>query len=199
MLTLLLSLAWSEHGDPAIQEQIAGLVEANAIRSELAPSGPQSYPEISAYWSVKPTLKVCETSSISRSRVKRAVSYWVGLGYEFEDVVFDDESLSCTADPSPGEIVITTPDQDFDFSRLAITKTYRIADTGTIVYSTIQLPPENQTKERVLEHEIGHALGWDHTVRPKHMMNENWVQGGADSTGTRHRRYTELSEALIGE
>ena len=164
---------------------------------EPALFGPKSYPEITGFWAFKPTVKVCKVASISDARVRRAISYWERLGYKFDEVIYDDESMSCAMGPRFGEIVITLLDQTFDWSKLAVTRTARNTITGFIIHSKIQLPPVNQTKERVLEHEIGHALGWGHTFRTQHLMNENWIRGGHDSTGMRHNRYVELSDEMM--
>ena len=167
--------------------------------SEQPVAGPNSYPELTGFWAVKPVLKVCKTASVPDSRVKRAVSYWDRLGYEFEEIIFNDESSSCHSRPLFGEIVITAPDQSFDFDKLAITKTTRSIDINFIMYSIIYFPSVNHTKERILEHEIGHALGWGHTFRTQHIMNENWIRGGHDSLGLRHSIYIELSNKIMDE
>ena len=159
--------------------------------------GTPSYPNITGFWAFKPIIKVCKIASIPDSRVKRAISYWDRLGYEFEEIIFDDESMSCAMGPRFGEIIITVPNQAFDFSKLAITRTSRNSETNFIIHSVIHMPPVNQDRERILEHEIGHSLGWDHTFRTQHIMNENWLKGGHDSSGLRYERYIELSNEMM--
>ena len=55
--------------------------------------------------------------------------------------------------------------------------------------------PKAASKERVLEHEIGHALGWPHINRPYHIMNSNWHTGGHNSGGLKlklfYKRYID--------
>ena len=167
--------------------------------AQQARFGPESYPSVTGFWPFAPTVKVCRIASVSESRVRKAISYWTRLGYEFDEIIFDDESMSCATGPMFGEIIITLPGQDFDFSKLAITRTARNIETGFIIHSKIQLPPVNESKERVLEHEIGHALGWGHTFRMQHLMNEDWRRGGHDSTGMTYQRYIELSNELMAE
>lgn len=38
-------------------------------------------------------------------------------------------------------------------------------------------------RETVLEHELGHALGFLHYNKINHIMNEKWAQGGWDKEG----------------
>ena len=45
--------------------------------------------------------------------------------------------------------------------------------------------PHNAHKDRVLEHEIGHALGWQHYRQRYHIMHPEWRYGGYDSYGIR--------------
>jgi len=158
--------------------------------------GPASYPDITSYWAIKPVVKVCKVLSISKSRVVKALSYWKRLGYEFEEVVYNDESMSCAGRPLFGEIIITIPDQGFDYSKIAITRRAVNKNLNMIIYAEIFLQEKETTKERVLEHEFGHAFGWNHTYRRYHLMNEMWERGGHDSLGIDNRRYRELSKEL---
>ena len=163
---------------------------------EYASFGKTVYPTISSYWEVDPVIKVCKGLNISRHRVNMALEYWRKLGYTFEKIVFDDESISCAGKPMFGEIIISIPDQDFDYSKIALTKRTFRKDIGIVIYAEISLQENKVTKERVLEHEIGHALGWDHTNIKYHIMHESWEYGGHSSSGLSHRRYKELYELI---
>jgi len=169
-------------------------VEPNAY--EVA--GTPSYPKISAWWQFSPQVVVCERSKLKESKVKSAISYWEKLGYKFEPIMFvKDHNLSCLNGPAFGEIVIDMPSQEFDFTNLGQTKTSRSIELSLIIRAKIEIQNMGLEKERVLEHEIGHALGWEHTRRSYHMMHPAWQRGGWDSAGLRHNRYLELSEEFI--
>ena len=173
-----------------------GSYPAEPTLSQVA--GTPSYPKISAWWQISPQIVVCERSGVRRSNLTSAVRYWNRLGYTFESPMFvSDHNPSCVNGPQFGEIVIDMPSQEFNFSNLGQTKTYRDSDLGMVIKARIEIQTNGLTKERVLEHEIGHALGWDHTNRSYHIMHPTWQRGGWDSTGLRHRRYLELSEELI--
>ena len=163
---------------------------------EEAIFGPASYPELTSYWEVDPIIKVCKVLRIPKSRVEKALSYWKKLGYTFDEVIYDDESISCAGKPLFGEIIITIPDQTFDYKNIAITRRTINQDMNMIIYAKIFMQEKEISKERVLEHEIGHALGWNHTARSYHLMHKMWERGGHDSSGLSKKRYQELYEVF---
>ena len=96
-------------------------------------------------------------------------------------------------DPSPlcmnahrGEILITLPEVGFESSQIASTRVSRRIADNVIIKAKIFIMPRNARKTRVLEHEIGHALGWSHYNQKFHIMHENWMKGGYDSKGLRN-------------
>jgi predicted Zn-dependent protease len=113
-----------------------------------------------------------------------AVSYWKRLGYKFGPVIVDT-SPSCM-NAYRGEILITLPEAGFDSSQMASTRVSRRPTNNTIVKAKIFIMPRNARKSRVLEHELGHALGWTHYNQKFHMMHPNWFLGGYDSRGLRN-------------
>jgi len=40
----------------------------------------------------------------------------------------------------------------------------------------------------VIEHEMGHALGWMHYSAKFHIMHPNWLHGGYGHTGLKKER-----------
>ena len=134
-------------------------------------------------WSVNPTLRVCEDSGVPMYRAARAVKYWEHLGYEFDGVFRG--SFSTCMNPKFGEIVITIPEAGFSSDHMAATRLYTHKKTGEIVKAKIFILPKNARKDRVLEHELGHALGWSHYSQRYHMMHPQWKYGGYDSYGIR--------------
>ena len=140
-------------------------------------------PTQKATWKESPSVRVCAETAIPAYKLTKALSYWKALGYDFGPVRID-HSIVCDP-PRRGEIVFALPDGDFDHSRIASTKLYTHIETNDIVMAKIQVMPRSHKKERVLEHEIGHALGWRHYNQKFHMMNSNWFFGGYDSKGLR--------------
>jgi hypothetical protein len=136
-------------------------------------------------WELIPKIRVCTDSGVSISRTKQALSYWEKHGYEFGAIYGDPFSMCMT--PKHGEILITIPDGTFDTNHMASTRLYTDTQSGKIVRAKIQMLPHNARKDRVLEHEIGHALGWAHYRQRYHIMHPKWRHGGYDSQGIRKR------------
>ncbi len=159
----------------------------------------RSNPELRAYWDIEPSIKVCSSLKISESRVRLALKYWENLGYKFGRVVINDSSISCAGHPMFGELIITIPSQNFDYMHMAETRRTVERDTREVIYAEISILQSNVKKERVLEHEIGHALGWDHTFSRYHIMNDKWTSGGHNASGVRHSDYIRFSDKLKKE
>ena len=139
-------------------------------------------------WIMNPGVTVCGNSGVSSVRISKAIKYWEKLGYKFDYVRFD-YAINCHT-PRFGEIMIMLPDQEFNFdNHLASTKITISNKTKEIVKAKIFIYPKSATKERVLEHEIGHALGWPHINQPYHIMNANWHHGGHNSSGLRMKLF----------
>jgi hypothetical protein len=142
-------------------------------------------PQQKAEWEIEPTIRLCASTEILSSRLKKAISYWESAGYSFGEVTKDPFSTCMNA--RFGEIIITLPESGFSDMHMASTRIYTDNRTGAIVKAKICILPKNGRKDRVLEHEIGHALGWSHYPQRLHIMHPNWYLGGYDTTGIRKR------------
>ncbi len=143
-------------------------------------------PQQRATWGGKPSIRICDSTRVSVFRVKKAVAYWNMLGYEF-DMVFMDYKTSC-GEPRYGEIAITLPTKEMSPNHLASTRIYTEKITAHIAKAKIFIYPKDARKQRVIEHELGHALGWQHYPQKFHIMHPNWHAGGYDATGLRKKR-----------
>jgi hypothetical protein len=136
-----------------------------------------------AKWKTTPTIRVCATTGVSTYRAAQAARYWESIGYVFKDIRKDP--FSTCMNPRVGEIIVTLPEVGFADSHMASTKIYTDKETGVIVKAKIHILPKHARKDRVLEHELGHALGWMHYRQKFHIMHPNWHQGGYDHSGIR--------------
>jgi hypothetical protein len=140
-------------------------------------------PEQKHEWKMLPLVKICTETGIPVSRVKKAVYYWEKLGYKFDGIY--ESHLPLCSEPKYGEIVITIPESGFSDEHMAATRLYTSKRTQEIIKAKIFILPKNAKKERVIEHEIGHALGWGHHSQQYHIMHRLWRNGGYDSYGLR--------------
>ena len=143
-------------------------------------------PTRKAVWETEPKVRVCASTKISMYRVEAAVKYWEKLGYNFK-YSYKDYIIDCM-EPRYGEIIITLPEGGFSGHHMASTRIYTSNRTGNIVMAKIFILPINGMKERVLEHEIGHALGWSHYNQKTHIMHPTWRYGGHDSYGLKNKQ-----------
>jgi hypothetical protein len=131
-----------------------------------------------ASWVFTPTVRVCNVSPLSVHEVADAVKWWQNLGYQF-DLIY---SSNCIKLNQFGTVTITLDQgQLFMNGLLGSTTLYADPDTNEIYWATIEL--RYPYTERVLEHELGHALGWLHTRTRGHMMHPLHFEGGWDADG----------------
>ena len=138
-----------------------------------------------ATWQMNPRIRVCESTTLSMFRTQKAIKYWEKLGYDFDGVSID-YNIDCMR-PRYGEIIITLPEGNIDSKHMAATRIYTEKVTGNIAKVKIFIYPKDAMLPRVIEHEIGHALGWMHYSQRYHIMHPNWHLGGDDGRGLRKR------------
>ena len=142
-------------------------------------------------WEVEPKIRVCASTKLTMYKVESAVKYWEKLGYNFK-YVYKDYIIDCMH-PRYGEIIITLPEAGFSGHHMASTRIYTSNRTGQIVMAKIFILPKNGNKERVLEHELGHALGWSHYNQKMHIMHPTWKYGGYNSYGLKNKDQPEYN------
>ena len=138
------------------------------------------------HWERTPTVVLCGNAPVKKDDVKKALGWWSERGYMFYHSAYirGDRARKVCQDPDPvGYITINLVTQEtFEpGDNLAITHFYVDHDSQEISWAKIYLKP--RVGERVLEHEIGHALGWMHTEKTGHLMNEKLIYGGWNDEG----------------
>ena len=137
-------------------------------------------------WQIKPDIVVCSDSRVSNLRIDKATEFWKTLNHDFGTVTrASRDNMACvTGEPDYGTIMIDIPSQNFDFSsHLGTTKTWWRTDTGEIFKAKIEIKIGWENKPRVLEHELGHALGYKDNNTTGHLMNHEWARGGYKKKG----------------
>ena len=140
---------------------------------------------------MKPDIIVCSDSRVSNLRIDRATEFWKALNHDFGTVtrVSRDNMACVTGEPDYGTIMIDIPSQNFDFSsHLGTTKTWWRTDTGEIFKAKIEIKIGWENKPRVLEHELGHALGYKDNNTTGHLMNHEWARGGYKKKGLQRQQ-----------
>jgi hypothetical protein len=142
-------------------------------------------------WEQPPNILICHGAPMNRPRVLRALNYWERLGYTFGTVTSaPNANYSCATGIVPrSTIMIDIPSQNFRFgTHLGTTRTWR--DTAQvcngmplILKSKVEIIPAWGETERILEHELGHALGWNDINSVGHIMHGSWSLGGTRTSG----------------
>ena len=137
-----------------------------------------------AKWKRTPTVIVCDSAPIEKSQVAKAIKIWKDLGHYFFTTQYKRDPLNKCLQPNPmGYILIQLVDQKVLLGEesLAVTHFYVNNDTNEVDWAIIYL--KNDIRDTVLEHELGHALGFLHFDKINHLMNSKWTQGGWDTDG----------------
>ena len=174
-----LSIVWLS--EPAT----AGPYISNYDRIPLVNDKP---PQV-AKWGLTPTVIVCEHAPVTKSQVDKAVRFWKELGYRFYNTQYKHDPLNkCLSENPKGYIIIHLVTLGVKMEETALAQTHFFIDNATsqVEYAVIYLRPD--VRETVLEHELGHALGFLHFNKINHLMNEKWMMGGWDTEGLRKAR-----------
>ena len=135
-------------------------------------------------WSMQPKIKICQGAPVSLSGLKSAIGWWLNRGYSYSALLTAGSNGPCIHDPPEGYIFIR-PDTSRKVEQDAFATTHVfVSDDNEIIWAVIYIKKDG-VRERVLEHELGHAYGWLHYDRLGHIMHKKWTHGGWDDTNLR--------------
>ena len=150
-------------------------------------------PILAASWEDStPTVRVCKKTNVTRGRVDQAIRFWKSKGWKFGTVIWDDTSEWCTGATVIGSIVILPMDgtehQKIMGEKLFLTKgvlgmTKRYMYGDLIFGARIFLKEGYEEKQKILEHEFGHALGFKHSGMNGHLMHADYSRTGWNVSG----------------
>ena len=135
-------------------------------------------------WKVAPTVIVCAHAPPTEIQTKSAVRFWEQLGHRFSKTQFKHDPLKkCLSDTPTGYITIHLVSQGVTLRPAALAETHFFVnnETGEIEWAVIYM--RDDLRPTVLEHEIGHALGYLHHNQHNHLMHEKLIHGGWDIEG----------------
>ncbi len=121
-------------------------------------------------WAKPPTIVVCY-DDFPNYLLYRAIEFWEIRGKEFEGVIPSGPSGLCAIDSIPNTVIIRRAQYgQLEPDQLAITR--RMSDgNGKMIAAVIIFRDEKLHHNLIIEHELGHALGYGHVNKNKHIMN----------------------------
>jgi len=144
-------------------------------------------PHRAARWKFTPTVIICEHAPISQAQIKSAVQFWKKLGHRFYRTQYKhDPQNKCLEKQPTGYIVIHMVTQGIGLENNSLAQTHFFVDNDSNKIEWAIIYMRSDIKETVLEHEIGHALGYLHYDKINHLMNSKWMHGGWDVDGLRN-------------
>lgn len=156
---------------------VAALSVILIIVGFLVKPGPIEIEQIGE-WKENPTVIVCPSSPYSLEEVKGVVTNYKERGHTFDEVL---EFTDCPGFNIPGWIMIKPAGQNIGMDEAGHATTRYDSATGEIISSTIEI--FNPYNILVLEHELGHALGYQHVNRRGHIMYPNTEGLGSNDKG----------------
>jgi len=160
----------------------------NYVDSDYAaPAAP--VPSLLAGWQEAPTVVVCDEAPISVQVLQKATDWWASLGHPFQQLRYKEPEPSggrispCSLNEPVGSIVIRrlSPQEWLAADSRAKTLVSVSDHSGEIQWARIAL--QDDVAPRVLEHELGHALGYLHVDQPSHLMHSSYASSGWGLSG----------------
>lgn len=164
-----------------------GVVTVLSLAMVLVPVNlPATQPKLEqlAEWKAPPVVRVCYNTPIFKYKVEEALGFWEKLGYKFGTLSYEDNTEWCTGDTYFGAITIMPNREYLGAGTLALTRrhTYNKIITG----ARIEISNQGFGKELILEHELGHTLGWPHYRIEGHIMHPILPKAGINVFGLKN-------------
>ncbi len=129
-----------------------------------------------ADWEEPPMVVICPDSHVSAYRVDRAIEWWGIRNKKIAGYHFDHDNKICSLGQFVEGIIFIRGHAMHDPNLYA--KTARFTVGFKILSADIHLPNRRKDMPRLLEHEIGHALGFGHVEVLGHIMHPIHEMGG---------------------
>jgi hypothetical protein len=149
---------------------------------------------IHSKWDFPPEIILCYGAAVTENRVSEAVSFWENLGYEFGTIRQLSQLEVCQ--PAWGTITFRLPTGSelsaaINADHMATTRYSSLIEMPEVlVMSEIYFQTSDVSPlPRVVEHELGHALGWRHITVSGHLMHPIYRKSGTGTEGLHVENY----------
>ena len=129
-----------------------------------------------AEWPQEPIVVVCPDSSLTPYRVGLAIEWWKDREFKISHFHFDQTNTICSTGRFIEGVIFIRSQGDIEPEFYATTARFTVG--SRLLAADIHLPNKNKNMPRLLEHELGHALGLGHVEVLGHMMNPIHSHGG---------------------
>ena len=139
-------------------------------------------------WYSPPNIIICD-KVVTTNRMKIALKFWERIGYSFGEISHTAGVMECI-EPQVNTIKVMLPTSNHNMdNKMAVTETTKLEINNQIIKSEIAIFEWAVNRVLVLEHEIGHALGWKHTKTYAHIMHPEWKSIGHAADRVRYTDY----------
>lgn len=121
-------------------------------------------------WKQPPIIINCYGKELNELYIAHAVHYWTLLGEKIAFIEQNPSDKVCKNEYIHGFIMIKRKDLHYN----VLGSTVRAVEMGNIVGAVIYFDTGTFKITNVFEHELGHALGYNHVELDGHIMHPLW-------------------------
>jgi hypothetical protein len=151
----------------------------NLIENKPAP------PSQIGHWEEPMDLFICDTLDLPEEDLRVVLSWWEDRGYEFGEIL---AGYPCTYNYDEGydniylyhTVILYPPYKKIKVGDMGRASVIHNESSEEILSAVIEL---YSVEERVIVHEIGHTLGWQHTDIIDHIMYHDYNSNGWNDLG----------------
>ena len=122
-------------------------------------------------WNSPPVIANCYGEDFSELQMVRAIHFWTIRGHQIAFYEHDPPESICTTNKTIHGFIILRKAKRFELSGSTLAVTKRATSGLTMKSAEIIYKPGSQNLSLINEHELGHALGYNHLNEEGHIMH----------------------------